>query len=140
MDFEQIRKYTEDFRILRLSFDSSIRAAEDILSEIDARIETEREADTEREVAGVAPAGRQHKPTEPERVAFEAAVADAGDAIIGLHELSVNMTVAAHEIKVTLDELTDKLAVCPTVCEAQIGKIVERFQGNYGSGRGKKND
>lgn len=140
MDFEQIRKYTADFQILRLSFDSNLRAEEDILLGIDARIEAEREADAEREVAGVAPAGRLHEPTEPERVAFNAAVADAGDAIIGLHELSVNMTVAAHEIKATLDELTDKLAVCPTVCEAQIGKIVERFQGNYGDGKGKKND
>ena len=138
MDFEQIRKYTEDFRILRLSFDSSLRAAEDILSRIDARIEAEREANTEREVAGVAPAGRLHEPTEPERVAFEAAVANAGDAIIGLHELSVNMKVAVHEIKATLDELTAKLAVCPTVCEAQIGKIVERFQGNYGDGKGER--
>lgn len=138
MDFEQIRKYTEDFRILRLSFDSSLRAAEDILSGIDARIEAEREADAEREVAGVAPAGRLHGPTEPERVAFEAAVADAGDAIIGLHELSVNMKVAAYEIKAALDELTAKLAVCPTVCEAQVGKIVERFQGNYGGGKGER--
>lgn len=138
MDFEQIRKYTEDFRILRLSFDSSLRAAEDILSGIDARIEAEREADAEREVAGVASAGRLHKPTEPERVAFEAAVADAGDAIIGLHELSVNVGAVAHKIEVTLDELTAKLAVCPTVCEAQIGKIVERFQGSYGDGNGER--
>lgn len=138
MDFEQIRKYTEDFRILRLSFDNSLRAAEEILSGIDARIEAEREADAEREVAGVAPAGRLHEPTEPERVAFEAAVADAGDAIIGIHELSVNMEIAAHGVKDTLDELTAKLAVCPTVCEAQIGKIVERFQGNYGDGKGAR--
>lgn len=138
IDFEQIRKHTEDFKLLRLSFDSALRAAEDILSEIDARIKAELEADAEMEVAGAAPAGRLYEPTEPERVAFEAAVADAGDAVVGLHELGRNLKAAAHEIKVTLDELCDKLTACQALCEAQIGKVVERFQGSYGVERGER--
>ncbi len=136
MNLEQIRKYTEDFKLLRLSFDSALGAAEDILSEIGARIEAEREADAEREVAGVALAGRLHEPTEPERIAFEAAVADAGDAIIGLHELGCNLKVAAHKIKDTLDELCDKLTACQALCEARVGRVVEKFQAIGGKNNG----